>query len=92
MPPHHRFLLLDEPTRGVDVGAKAEIYQLLGELTAAGMPIIMSSSDLSELLCQCHQIAVMFRGQVVALLDAARTSEEEIMAYATLGKGKEKVA
>ena len=85
-------LLLDEPTRGVDVGAKAEIYQLLGELTAAGMPIIMSSSDLPELLCQCHQIAVMFRGQVVALLDAARTSEEEIMAYATLGKGKEKVA
>lgn len=80
-----KVMLLDEPTRGVDVGAKAEVYEVMNQLTERGMAVVLSSSDLPELLNQCHQIAVMFRGAVVALLDASSTSEEEIMAYATTG-------
>lgn len=85
-------MLLDEPTRGVDVGAKSEVYAVVNELTEKGMAVLLSSSDLPELLSQCHQIAVMFRGHVVAILDASTTSEEEIMAYATMGHSMEESA
>ncbi len=78
-------LLLDEPTRGVDVGAKAEIYEVISGLTGKGMSVLLSSSDLPELLGQCDDIAVMFRGRIAAVLDAATTTEDEIMAYATMG-------
>ncbi len=81
-----KIMLLDEPTRGVDVGAKAEVYSVINALTDTGMAVLLSSSDLPELLSQCHQILVMFRGQIVAQLNANETSEEEIMAYATLGQ------
>ncbi|AZN29244.1 sugar ABC transporter ATP-binding protein [Flaviflexus salsibiostraticola] len=78
-------MLLDEPTRGVDVGAKSEVYSVISELTRKGMAVLLSSSDLPELLGQCHQILVMFRGEIVATLEASQTTEEEIMAYATMG-------
>lgn len=84
-----KVLLLDEPTRGVDVGAKSEVYSVVNGLTEKGMAVLLSSSDLPELLSQCHQIAVMFRGRIVTILDASTTSEEEIMAYATLGRSME---
>lgn len=78
-------LLLDEPTRGVDVGAKAEIYALISDLTAEGMSVLLSSSDLPELLGQCDEIAVMFRGELVSVLDGGTATEDQIMAYATMG-------
>jgi ABC-type sugar transport system ATPase subunit len=78
-----RVWLLDEPTRGVDVGAKAEIYRLMGELAASGMAILMSSSELSDLLGICDRVLVMFRGQLVAEFDRAEATEERVIYYAT---------
>jgi ABC-type sugar transport system ATPase subunit len=78
--------LLDEPTRGVDVGAKAEIYRLMGEMARSGMAILMSSSELIDLLGVCDRILVMFRGRIVADLDRAQAEEERVVYYAT-GQG-----
>ncbi|SCL26571.1 sugar ABC transporter ATP-binding protein [Micromonospora inyonensis] len=78
-----RLMLLDEPTRGVDVGAKAEIYRLFRSLTGAGVSIVVSSSDLPELLTVSDRIAVMAAGRLVGVLDAADATEESVMALAT---------
>jgi len=78
-----RLLLLDEPTRGVDVGAKAEIYRLLAELTEKGMGILMASSELPELLGTCHRIVVLREGSVVGDFESSQTGEEEILEAAT---------
>ncbi|MGH3657805.1 MAG: sugar ABC transporter ATP-binding protein, partial [Micromonosporaceae bacterium] len=71
-----RLLLLDEPTRGVDIGAKAEIYQLLRNLAAGGMGILLASSELPELIGVCDRILVLRRGKVVADLPGAAATEE----------------
>jgi ribose transport system ATP-binding protein len=76
-------LIFDEPTRGIDVGAKDEIYALLDELAADGKAIIMISSELPEVLRMSHRIAVMCRGQITAILDNADATQEKIMHYAT---------
>nr|WP_237465340.1 sugar ABC transporter ATP-binding protein [Leucobacter luti] len=76
-------LLLDEPTRGVDVGAKAEIYEILFARAAAGVGVLCSSSDLPELLTITDRIAVLREGQLAAVLDSATATEESIMALAT---------
>jgi ribose transport system ATP-binding protein len=76
-------LLLDEPTRGIDIGAKAQIYRLLGELAAAGKGIIMVSSYLPELLHVCDRIGVMCRGRLREVRDAAAWDAESIMHCAT---------
>jgi ribose transport system ATP-binding protein len=78
-----RLLLLDEPTRGVDVGAKAEIYARLESAAHAGTAIVMSSSDLPELLRCCDRIVVMLRGRIAGTLSAAEATEESVMALAT---------
>lgn len=78
-----QLLLLDEPTRGIDVHARAEIYAMLDELAREGRGIILSSSDLSELLTVCHRIAVMASGELVAILDRAEATEQRIMRLAT---------
>ena len=77
-----RLLLLDEPTRGVDVGAKAEIYALIDRAAADGMAVLVASSELEELQLICHRIAVMRRGQVAAILDHADATKERIMTAA----------
>jgi ribose transport system ATP-binding protein len=77
-------LIFDEPTRGIDVGAKEEIYQLLGELAAQGKSIIMISSELPEILRMSHRVVVMSEGRVTRVLDAADATQEDIMHYATL--------
>jgi ABC-type sugar transport system ATPase subunit len=77
-------LILDEPTQGVDLGARAEIYKLMKDIVAEGGAILMISSDLLELLGMSHRIAVMRRGEFVAELEAERTSQEEIMSHAAL--------
>jgi ABC-type sugar transport system ATPase subunit len=75
-------LLLDEPTQGVDLGTRAEIYLLMREIVAAGGSILMISSDLPELLGMSHRIGVMRRGELVAIMDAAGATQEKVMQYA----------
>ena len=75
-------LLLDEPTRGIDVGAKYEIYQLILDLALAGKTVIMVSSEMPELLGVCDRIVVMSGGRVAGEVDTANTSQEEIMTLA----------
>ncbi|WP_148717039.1 sugar ABC transporter ATP-binding protein [Chitinolyticbacter meiyuanensis] len=75
--------IFDEPTRGIDVGAKAEIYQILRELADAGRGIIVVSSELPELLAVCDRIAVYRHGQIATVYDNAEATEENIMQVAT---------
>jgi ribose transport system ATP-binding protein len=77
-------LIFDEPTRGIDVGAKEEIYRLLNELAQQGKSIIMISSELPEVLRMAHRVVVMCEGRVTAVLSADQTSQESVMHYATL--------
>jgi len=81
-----RIFLVDEPTRGVDVGAKTEIYRQLNGLAESGAAILMISSDLPEILGLTDRVLVMRGGRLVKELVTARTSQEEIMRYATLGE------
>ena len=78
-------LLLDEPTRGIDVGAKIQIYGLMGELAAAGRAILFVSSYLPELLGVCDRIGVMSRGRLVCVRPVAEWTEQDIMAAAVGG-------
>jgi len=75
-------IILDEPTRGVDVGARAEIYHILREAAAAGVGIIMISSDLPELIGMCDRIVVMHEGRITGELTRDEFSEEKILRYA----------
>ena len=81
-----RLLLLDEPTRGVDVGAKAEIYKLIEEARKEGMAILVASSELEELTGICHRIVVMRRGRVTAELERSEFSKERIIAAAAIDR------
>jgi ABC-type sugar transport system ATPase subunit len=76
-------LLLDEPTRGVDVGAREEIYGLLGELGRKGTAILLASSDLPEVLRLAHRILVLRHGRVIAELDGRSATEEDVVGIAT---------
>ncbi|CAN5903768.1 sugar ABC transporter ATP-binding protein [soil metagenome] len=78
-----KLLLLDEPTRGIDVGAKAEIYALIHRLAERGMAIVMTSSELPELLSVSTRIVVLCEGRLTAVLDRSQASEESIMQAAT---------
>jgi ribose transport system ATP-binding protein len=77
-------LIFDEPTRGIDVGAKEEIYRLLNELAQQGKSIIMISSELPEILRMSHRIVVMSEGRVTGTLEAGEATQESVMHYATL--------
>jgi ABC-type sugar transport system ATPase subunit len=79
---HPRVLILDEPTRGVDVGAKVEIYKIMNALLQQGVTIIVVSSDLQEILGICDRILVMREGRLVQDLPRAKASRELIMKYA----------
>ncbi|MBP3652134.1 MAG: sugar ABC transporter ATP-binding protein [Clostridia bacterium] len=76
-------LIFDEPTRGIDVGAKSEIYQLMNELVAQGKSIIMISSEMTEILRMSDRIVVMCEGKKTAEIDIAEASQEKIMHAAT---------
>lgn len=75
-------LILDEPTQGIDVGAKAEIHRLVGELAATGMAILMISSELPEILGMCDRIAVMRGGRISATLERSEATPERIISIA----------
>ncbi len=77
-----RILIVDEPTRGVDVGSKADIYRILRDLAAGGMALLVVSSDLPEVLALAHRIVVMSEGRVVGELDAAAATEIAILELA----------
>jgi ribose transport system ATP-binding protein len=77
-----RFLIFDEPTRGIDVGAKAEIYRLIAELAAEGRGILVISSELPEILGLCHRIYVMREGEVAGEVAAAEATQETLLATA----------
>ena len=77
-------LLLDEPTRGIDVGAKYEIYQLIIDLANQGKGVIMVSSEMPELLGICNRIAVMSNGHLAGILDGETATQEDIMRLAAM--------
>ena len=81
--PAPRVIVLDEPTRGVDVGAKRDIYFLIQRLAREGRAVIVVSSELMELIGTCHRIVVMRAGAQQATLDAADATEEILIAHAT---------
>jgi len=80
-------LMFDEPTRGIDVGAKSEIYRLLNDLVHQGKSIIMISSELPEILRMSHRVVVMCEGRVTGELDYKEATQESIMQLATLRNG-----
>ncbi|MCM3468392.1 ATP-binding cassette domain-containing protein, partial [Staphylococcus lugdunensis] len=80
-----KLLILDEPTRGIDVGAKAEIYGLMRELTARGYAIIMISSELPEIVGMCDRVAVFRQGRIEATLAGDEIDPDTVMTYATAG-------
>ena len=79
-----KILIFDEPTRGIDVGTKAEIYKIMEELAASGVGIIMISRELPETLGISDRVLVMRKGRIVAELDPKKTSEEEIVSYSAM--------
>jgi ABC-type sugar transport system ATPase subunit len=82
---HLRLLIVDEPTKGVDVGARADIYKVLRDFAAAGVALLVVSSDLPEVLTLAHRIIVMTEGRTVGELDAREASETSILALASPG-------
>lgn len=80
-------LILDEPTRGIDIGAKAEIYRIISDLAAEGMSVICVSSELPEIINLCHRVCVMANGKIVKIIDdPAEMTQNRIMEYALGGK------
>jgi ribose transport system ATP-binding protein len=80
-----RVIILDEPTRGIDVGAKAEIYRIMRSLAASGVVILMISSDMEEILHVSDRVAVMHEGRITGMLDRVDCTEENIMQLAVGG-------
>jgi ribose transport system ATP-binding protein len=76
-------VILDEPTRGIDVGTKRQIYFYVGELLARGVAVVLISSELPEILGLAHRVVVMYDGAITGTLDGAGLDEETVMAYAT---------
>ncbi|MHC4124526.1 MAG: ATP-binding cassette domain-containing protein, partial [Planctomycetota bacterium] len=77
-----KVLLLDEPTRGVDVGAKHEIYELMNKWTAEGIAVILITSEMPELLAMSDRIIVMHRGRITAEFDSGQATQEKILSAA----------
>ncbi|MET7479478.1 sugar ABC transporter ATP-binding protein [Streptomyces sp. NPDC005648] len=85
-----KVLILDEPTRGIDVGAKVEIYQLINELTAQGAAVLMISSDLPEVLGMSDRVLVMAQGRIAGELAAGEATQDSVMALAVSNPMNEK--
>ena len=81
-----KVLILDEPTRGIDVGAKYEIYEIMNELAQQGMGVVMISSELPELIGMCKRIYVVAEGRITGELKGDEITQESVMTYATGGK------
>jgi ribose transport system ATP-binding protein len=79
-------LIFDEPTRGIDIGAKAEIYKLMVQLAGEGKYILMISSEMPELIAMCDRVVVMRKGQVAGEIERGQLSEESILSYSIGGR------
>jgi ribose transport system ATP-binding protein len=77
-----KLIILDEPTRGIDVGAKAEVYHLMQELAGQGVAILMISSDMEEVIGVSDRVAVMCRGRITGILNRTEMTEENILRLA----------
>jgi ribose transport system ATP-binding protein/rhamnose transport system ATP-binding protein len=82
-----KVLMFDEPTKGVDVGAKAEIYKVIGDLAAEGLGVIVVSSYLPEVLGLADRVLIMSGGTVAGELPAAGATEEDVLRLASVGAG-----
>jgi ABC-type sugar transport system ATPase subunit len=80
-------LLLHEPTRGIDVGAKAEIYHIINELAGRGLAVLIASSELPELIGQCDRILTLCRGRIAGLFEKPEFDEHRLLA-AALGQNR----
>ena len=80
-----RVLILDEPTRGIDIGAKVEVHRIISDLAASGLAIILISSDLPEVLAMSDRIVVLHEGRITAEIGRAEATEELVM-YAATGQ------
>ena len=80
-----KILILDEPTRGVDIGAKKEIYNIINEMAAKGVAVVMVSSELPEVLGMSDRIVVVHEGKITGILDAAEADQAKVMTLATGG-------
>ena len=78
-----KVFILDEPTRGIDVGARAAIYDVIAELARAGMAVVVVSSDLEEVLGLSHRVMVLSRGRQRGILDRAEANSVSVMELAT---------
>ena len=87
-----KVLILDEPTRGIDVGAKYEIYCIINQLVAEGKSVIMISSELPEILGMCDRIYIMNEGKMVGELAGSEATQELIMSHILGTAGKEQTA
>ncbi|NMA62331.1 MAG: sugar ABC transporter ATP-binding protein, partial [Firmicutes bacterium] len=83
-------IIMSEPTRGIDVGAKVDIYEIINQLTKLGKAVLLISSDLPELLGMSDRLVVMYDGEIRATLDTTQTTQEQVMYFATGGKQDEK--
>jgi ribose transport system ATP-binding protein len=82
-----KILILDEPTRGIDVNAKREIYYIIRDLVKEGVSVILISSEMEEIIGLCNRVVVMKEGRITGILEGDHINEEEIMYYATGLKG-----
>lgn len=80
-------IVLDEPTRGIDVGTKQQIYEFIHQLAASGKAVVVISSEMQEIIGLCHRVAVMRAGRIAGVVSGESITEEEIMLYATGVKG-----
>jgi ribose transport system ATP-binding protein len=85
-------LIFDEPTRGIDVGAKAEIFKLMNALVSRGVAVLMISSELPEVLGMCDRILVMHEGRMAGELKRDEATQEKVMRLATGGGAREQAA
>ena len=78
-----KIIILDEPTKGIDVGSKSAVHEFMGELVNEGMSIIMISAELPEIMGMCDRVVVIYKGLIRRILDVSETSSEEILSYAS---------
>jgi rhamnose transport system ATP-binding protein len=82
-----RILILDEPTRGIDVAAKAEVHRIVSDLAAGGVSIMLISSELPEVLALADRVVVMHEGRVKAVLEKDEATQQTIMSAALVAEG-----
>jgi ribose transport system ATP-binding protein len=82
-----KVVIMDEPTRGIDIGAKIQVYHLLRKLASEGIGVIMISSELPEVIGVCDRVAVMYEGSLCAVLEGDDVSEQSVMQKACLSLG-----